>query len=162
MCWDSIGGLPRRDCEELAKHLGQPCGPESTRGGACWEPWEGRRAEWGLKQSSPVLLKACFLWLTLLAHRGVRTEMKSSGSGASQVVLVVKNLPTNVGDIRDAGSIPGLGKSPSLRRARQPTPVFLPGESHGQRSLAGYTVHRVTKSRTQLKRLGTHAQDFID
>ena len=25
------------------------------------------------------------------------------------------------------------------RRARQPTPVFLPGESHGQRSLEGYT-----------------------
>ena len=30
------------------------------------------------------------------------------------------------------------------RRAWQPTPVFLPGESHGQRSLAG-TVHRVTQ-----------------
>ena len=26
-----------------------------------------------------------------------------------------------------------------LRRAGQPTPVFLPGESHGQRSLAGYS-----------------------
>ena len=26
----------------------------------------------------------------------------------------------------------------SWRRAWQPTPVFLPGESHGQRSLAGY------------------------
>ena len=37
------------------------------------------------------------------------------------------------------------------RRARQPTPVFLPGESHGQRSLAGYTFHGVTKSRTQRK-----------
>ena len=33
-------------------------------------------------------------------------------SWASQVVLVVKNLPANVGDLRDAGSIPGLGKSP--------------------------------------------------
>ena len=31
----------------------------------------------------------------------------------------------------------------------QPTPVFLPGESHGQRSLVG-TVHEVTKSLTQL------------
>ena len=32
-----------------------------------------------------------------------------------------------------------------LRRAGQPTPVFLPGESHGQRSLAGYSPwgHRV-------------------
>ena len=32
--------------------------------------------------------------------------------GASQVVLVVKNLPANAGDMRDAGSIPGLGRSP--------------------------------------------------
>ena len=31
---------------------------------------------------------------------------------ASQVVLVVKNPPANAGDIRDAGSIPGLGRSP--------------------------------------------------
>ena len=30
----------------------------------------------------------------------------------SQVALVVKNLPANAGDIRDAGSIPGLGRSP--------------------------------------------------
>ena len=30
----------------------------------------------------------------------------------SQVVLVVKNLPVNLGDTRDAGSIPGLGRSP--------------------------------------------------
>ena len=31
---------------------------------------------------------------------------------ASQVALVVKNLPANAGDIRDAGSTPGLGRSP--------------------------------------------------
>ena len=30
---------------------------------------------------------------------------------ASQVVLAVKNLPANAGDLRDTGSIPGLGKS---------------------------------------------------
>ena len=28
------------------------------------------------------------------------------------MALVVKNLPTNAGDIRDAGLIPGLGRSP--------------------------------------------------
>ena len=32
--------------------------------------------------------------------------------GASQVALVVKNLPANVGDVSDASSIPGLGRSP--------------------------------------------------
>ena len=31
---------------------------------------------------------------------------------ASQVALVLKNLPANAGDIRDAGSIPGLGRFP--------------------------------------------------
>ena len=31
--------------------------------------------------------------------------------GASQVVLAVKNTHTNAGDLRDAGSIPGLGRS---------------------------------------------------
>ena len=30
---------------------------------------------------------------------------------ASQVVLAVRNLPANAGDLRDTGSIPGLGKS---------------------------------------------------
>ena len=32
---------------------------------------------------------------------------------ASQVTLVVKNLPANAGDVRDEGSIPGSGKSPA-------------------------------------------------
>ena len=56
-------------------------------------------------------------------------------SGASQVALLLKNLHANAGDIRDACSIPGSERS----RAWQPPPVFLPGESHGQRSLVGYT-----------------------
>ena len=34
-------------------------------------------------------------------------------------------------------SIPGLGRSPE--EGKQPTPVFWPGESHGQRSLADYS-----------------------
>ena len=55
---------------------------------------------------------------------------------ASQAALVVKKPPVNAGDFRDMGSIPGLGRFP-WRRALQPTPVFSPGESHGQRSLVG-------------------------
>ena len=57
--------------------------------------------------------------------------------GASQMVLVVKNLPAKVGDPRDVGLILVSGRS--RRRAWQPSPVFSPGESHGQRSLAGYS-----------------------
>ena len=41
----------------------------------------------------------------------------------------------NTGDL---GSIPWVGKIP-WRREWQPTPVFLPGKSHGQRNLAGYS-----------------------
>ena len=55
----------------------------------------------------------------------------------SQVALVVKNSPTNAGDIRP-GFDPWVGKIP-WRRAWQPTPVFLPGESHEKRSLASYS-----------------------
>ena len=55
----------------------------------------------------------------------------------SQVALVVKNLPGNSGDVRDVGSIPHVGKIP-WRRKRHLTLVFLPGESQGQRSKAGY------------------------
>ena len=50
---------------------------------------------------------------------------------------MVENLPANAGDIRDAGLIPGLGRP--LEGGMAPTPVFLPGESHGQRSLTGYS-----------------------
>jgi len=51
-------------------------------------------------------------------------------------VLVVKNLSANAGVIRDLGSVPGLGRSPGGGHGK-PTPVFLPGESLGQRSLVG-------------------------
>ena len=57
---------------------------------------------------------------------------------ASQVALVVQNAPASAGDIRDSGQVPGSGRSPGGGSVWQPTPVLLPGESHGQRSLAGY------------------------
>ena len=44
---------------------------------------------------------------------------------------------------------PWVGKIP-WRREWQPTPIFSPGEYHGQRSLAAYIVHRVAKSQTKL------------
>ena len=50
---------------------------------------------------------------------------------------VVKNLPANAGAARDAVSFPWLGRSPGERK-RQHT-SFLPGKSHGQRSLVGPT-----------------------
>ena len=48
---------------------------------------------------------------------------------------MVKNLLASAGD---AGLIPGLGRSPGVGNGN-PTLIFLPGESHGQRILAGYS-----------------------
>jgi len=48
-----------------------------------------------------------------------------------------KESACNAGDVRDVGSIPGLGRSPE-RGTWQPIPVFLPGESHKQRSLVSF------------------------
>ena len=56
---------------------------------------------------------------------------------SSKVALVVKNLPANAGNTRDAGLIPGLGRSPGGGHGN-PLQYVLPGESHGQRSLEGY------------------------
>ena len=57
---------------------------------------------------------------------------------ASQLVLVIKNPPANIRDIRDMGSTPGSRKSPGGGHGN-PFTVFVPGESHGQRSLVGYS-----------------------
>ena len=67
--------------------------------------------------------------------------MRRLKHGASQVALVVKNPPANAGDTGDSGSIPGLGRFPEEKKKKwQPTLVFLPGESLGQRSLVGYSL----------------------
>ena len=54
------------------------------------------------------------------------------------MALVVKKLPANAGVIRDVHLIPGSGISP-WRSVWRHAPVFLPGESHGQRTLLSYS-----------------------
>ena len=75
-------------------------------------------------------------------------------------MLVVKNPPANARDVRDVGSIPGSGRPPG-GGAWPPTSIFLPGESHGQRNLVGYspwgrkesdTTDRLTLSLSNLKK----------
>ena len=61
-------------------------------------------------------------------------ERLGRGTWASQVALVLKNSPASAGDFKRCGFNPWVRKIP-WRRAWQPTPVFLPTESHGQRSL---------------------------
>ena len=65
-----------------------------------------------------------------------------------------KEPPGNVGDVR-RGFDPQVGETPWWR-AWPPTAVFLPGESHGQRGLAGYSPWGCTESDT-LERLSMHS-----
>ena len=76
---------------------------------------------------------------------------------SSQVALVVKNPPANADDLRDMGLI--IEKIP-WKRKWQPVPLFLPGESQGQRGWWG-TVHRVAQSWTQLKGQHSTAQHIL-
>ena len=74
---------------------------------------------------------------------------------ASQVELVVKNPPTNAGDITDMGSIPGSGRSPGGGHGNPFQYSCL--ENPIDRGAWRATVHGVTKSQTQLKQLSMHA-----
>ena len=51
---------------------------------------------------------------------------------------MVKNLPANAGDIRDVGLIPGWEET--LEKEMATHHSILAGESHGQRSLVGYSL----------------------
>ena len=79
-----------------------------------------------------------------------------SSSVPSQGALAVRNLPANkAGSIRDAGLIPGLGRSPGGGNGR---PLQYPClENPMDRGDWRATVHRISKSQTQLKRLSMHA-----
>ena len=68
--------------------------------------------------------------------------------GASQVVLMVKNLPANAAGIRDAGSIPGLGRSPGEENGT--TPQYSCLENSMSRGAWWATVQGATKSWTGL------------
>ena len=77
-----------------------------------------------------------------------RVGLKKSGLdvGASHVVLVVKNLSANAGDIRDVGSIPGLRRSPGGGHGNPCQYSCLEKPMDGEAWWA--TVHRATNSRT--------------
>ena len=66
---------------------------------------------------------------------------KAASTVASQVAQVVKNQPARAGDVR-CRLDPWVRKIP-WRKKWQPTSVFLPAESHGQRNLEGYSRQRV-------------------
>ena len=85
----------------------------------------------------------------ITSHRNYRNFLGEGGykslgfPGGS----VVKNLPTSSGDKRDMGSIPGSRRSPGGRHGN-PLQYSCLDNSHGQRSLAGYSPQGHTESDT--------------
>ena len=67
----------------------------------------------------------------------------------TQGALVIRNLPASAVDIRDTGSIPGLGRS--LEEGMATYYSILAWRIPMDRGTWSTTVHRVAKSRTQLK-----------
>ena len=92
-------------------------------------------------------------------HHNCSTKIREGFPGGS----LGKNPPVNVGD---AGSI--LGAERSRGRKWQPTPVFLPGKSCGQRSLVGYSPwgHKIfrydlgSKQQQQIEKKRTYTKKF--
>ena len=62
------------------------------------------------------------------------------------MLLVVKNLPANVGDVRDAGLIPGSGRS--LREGHGNPPQYSCLENDMDKGSCQDAVYRVTMSQT--------------
>ena len=89
----------------------------------------------------------------VMALYGVHYHVFSDGGS------VVKNPPVKAGDEGDVGLILGLGRSPGGGNGS--TPVFLPGESHRQRSLAGYSPQGCKESDTT-ERLSMSSDEHKD
>ena len=82
------------------------------------------------------------LFLMLMRHTSVFWLGKLR-LGVSLVAQSEQNLPAT-----QEMWVQFLGREDPLEEGMATHSVFLPGESHGQRGLAGLRVHRVTKSRT--------------
>ena len=86
------------------------------------------------------------LFVPVFESRSTRILLSS---WASQVALVVKNPPANVGDVRDAGLIPQSGRYPGGENGNQFQCSCL--ENLMDRRTWQATVHEGAKSETQLK-----------
>ena len=129
-------------------------------------------SSWGHKESDMTELD----WTELVHFYTPQTSSQESleflcsfpFSGASQVALVVKNPPANAGDIRDAGLIPGSGRSPGewhgfywivpvKSKVSLSSLQYSCLENPMDRGAWKSTVHGVAKSWTRLKWLSRYA-----
>ena len=110
---------------------------------------EGTRRHFWVKREVGVtyFIEATPLGTTEVTSFFFRT-LKKSLNGVSQVAISGKEPIYQYRRPKRHGLDPWVGKIP-LRRAWQPTPVFLPREFHRQGRLVGYSA-KVAKSRTQL------------
>ena len=99
---------------------------------------------------------ATLLFSNCDCHCPIRKRELQGPCWASHMVLVVKNPPANAGGGRDAGSIPGLGRSPGGGNGNPLQYSCL--ENPMDREAWWATVHRVAKTWTQLKWLSIQAK----
>ena len=95
----------------------------------------------------------CSEHLHVMIELSLLLYFKGSGylGGALLVALAVKNLPANAGDLKDAGSVPGSGRSP---RGGHGSPLqYSCLENPMDRGAWRATVPSVVKSRTRLNPL---------
>ena len=90
------------------------------------------------------------IWLVSQSRGFLRILLQEDSSSSTysppQVVLPVKNLPANAGDMRDAGSIPGLGRSPEGGHGK-PLQNSCLGNSMDRRAWQATVWEGVTRSR---------------
>ena len=100
-------------------------------------------------------LYTCQIKTQYLEKVEIQFNLYCMGKRASQVVLVVKNLPANGEDVRDTGSTPGLGRSPGGGHGNPLQYSCL--ENLVDRGAWQAMVNRVAKSQTQLKWFSMHS-----
>ena len=104
---------------------------------SCRQQMYGHQAGRIHRLNGEIRINACILSILCIKQRGF------PGGSVERICL----------QCRRQGFSPWVGKIP-WRRKWQPTPVFLPGESHGQRSLAGCSP-RGRKESDTTERLST-------
>ena len=106
---------------------------EQGRGGSQGQQWSWDRREWDktAEVGSQCWERTARMWQ---GQSWYNLGMSFISCGASLVTQTVKNLPAMW-----ETQVWSLGREDPVEKGMQPTPVFLPGEFHGQRSLVGYS-----------------------
>ena len=143
----------RRDRLPTPLFLGFPCGSAGKKsacnvGNLGSIPGLGRSP--GKGKGYPLQSSGLEDHMSYIVHGVAKSQTRLSNfhfpmsvHGASQLVLVVKNLPANAGDVRDMGLTPGLGRFPGEGNGYQ---LQYSGLENSLDSI----VHGVSKSQTQL------------